>query len=265
MFSLLTRFSLADGPWESAKLIFWYLSLQYKKRFLRITDPALPLQLRLHWKEHRFIFEVRTIIDLHVVNEVFLTNEYVFTPEKPISSMLDIGANIGASVVCFALLFPHARIAAFEPNPNCFSSLIKNTAQFGERIILHQEAITETNASITFYTNQEHWGGSLMKRSEGSSYQVNGVTLKTALQKLHWSHVDFVKMDIEGGEYAVAQDLHSLHPETIIAEVHPDITGIPYEAFRESFPDYEDRMYYQHNQRKVIQLVRTDDMVSYPV
>ena len=51
---------------------------------------------------------------------------FVKTPAR----VLDIGANIGASAVTFALRYPRARIAAVEPARQAFALLRRNTARY---------------------------------------------------------------------------------------------------------------------------------------
>jgi FkbM family methyltransferase len=46
-----------------------------------------------------------------------------------IDTVIDIGANIGRTVVTFNELLPKARIHAFEPLPNCYEQLCKRTSQ----------------------------------------------------------------------------------------------------------------------------------------
>lgn len=177
--------------------------------------------------------------------------------------ILDLGANIGASVTCFSLLFPQAHIAAFEPNPLCLSSLRQNTKHAPTQISINESAVSEKSGTVTFYNNKEHWGGSLIKRAQSDSFEVETVTLDESVKKLAWPTVDLVKIDIEGGEYAVAQSLTHLRPKYIIAEVHPDITNIPYEVFRSHFSEYNDKALFRHGERVVVHLIRKDvDKIS---
>ena len=44
----------------------------------------------------------------------------------PISTIFDIGANVGKSSYAFRQIFPHAELNAFEPNPGIFQTLVKN-------------------------------------------------------------------------------------------------------------------------------------------
>lgn len=247
---------MADGIVQRANLAGWYTSLQVRKRVLRNPDPSRHVTLPCRWQGLPFSFELRRILDLHVLNEVFLSKEYALPRDERPLHILDLGANIGASVAYFALTFPNARIAAFEPNPVCRESLQANVRQFGKRVSIHEEAIADNDGEIAFYQNKEHWGGSLVKRAESRSFQVQTLTLTTAVARLGWPTIDLVKIDIEGGEYPIAADLNSLRPDQIIAEVHPDITGIPYDTFRAHFPDYQDQALHRHGERVVVHLKR---------
>ncbi len=258
MFFLFDAINITSSPWQALRLLCWYVILQAQKRLLSTHAPECELSLLCKQGEKQFGFELRTILDLHVLREVFSSNEYAINPHAEPRYILDIGANIGASLVYLALQFPKANIAAFEPNPSCSAHLRKNAAQFGTRVQIFQEAIAQANGELTFYKNAEHWGGSLIKRTEGGSLTVQAIAAKTLKEHLGWPHIDLLKIDIEGGEYAIAEDLAELAPEHIIAEVHPDITHIPYSTFLSAFAkNYTETMVYRHGERVVVHLTRT--------
>jgi FkbM family methyltransferase len=257
MSTFFTLFALADGRKERFRLAVWYLRLQGEKRLLRRPAPARRQTIFFRANGQRFPFTLHGILDFHVLKEVFLSKEYALDPETPIRTILDLGANIGASVTWFALAFPDARLAAIEPNPDCFAHLQENVRPFQNRVTLAPIAVTTADAPLTFYQNQEHWGGSLIQRSTGSSYTVQGQTIKTTLANIGWTSVDLVKVDIEGGEYAIAEDLARLRPRYLIAEVHPDLANLPFSTFREAFADYREIARFEHGPRVVIQLARS--------
>lgn len=253
----LALFALADGWKERFQLALWYVRLQLEKRILRRPTPTRRRMIFFRWNGQRFPFTLHGILDFHVLKEVFLSEEYALVPETPIRTILDLGANIGASVTWFALAFPDARIAALEPNPDCFAHLQENVVPFQERVTLAPVAVATSDGPLTFYQNKEHWGGSLIQRGESSSYTVQGQTLQTVLASIGWTSVDLVKIDIEGGEYAIAEDLARLQPRYLIAEVHPDLANLPFSTFREAFADYQEIARFEHGPRVVIQLARS--------
>ncbi len=254
--SLFPLFMLADGRKERFWLAVWYLRLQGEKRLLRRSTPTRRQTIYFRSNGQRFRFTLHGILDLHVLKEVFLGKEYAVTPETPIRTILDLGANIGASVAWFALAFPDARIAAIEPNSDCFAHLQENVRPFQGRVTLAPIAVTTADGPLTFYQNQEHWGGSLIQRNASPSYTVQGQTLETTLANMGWTSVDLVKVDIEGAEYAIAADLARLQPRYLIAEVHPDLANLPFSTFREAFTDYREVTRFVHGPRVVIHLAR---------
>ena len=57
--------------------------------------------------------------------EIFSENCYYIELEKEDPYIIDLGAHIGMSVVYFKMLFPKAKILAFEPVPYNFEILKK--------------------------------------------------------------------------------------------------------------------------------------------
>src|SRR4051794_6387993 len=62
-----------------------------------------------------------------VTREVFSGKSYPLMPlTGEVRTIVDIGANIGAATLYFALHYPQARIFSFEPAPNCYALLAQN-------------------------------------------------------------------------------------------------------------------------------------------
>lgn len=254
MFTPQRRYALASTLKQKIQLAVWDFC-HYIRKALGIRQ-AKPHTIACRWRKTSFFFEVQEVLDLHVLNEVFLSEEYIPQISTQPNTILDLGANIGASTALFSFLFPDAHIIAVEPNPECYARLQKNTSVLHNRITPYQEAVAKENGAALFYRNADHWGGSLTQRTDSVSYEVTTATLESILERSGVKHVDILKIDIEGGEYAIAEALQSIGPEYIIAEVHPDIAQTSYESFRNIFSDYQDIARFTHKNRTVVHMQR---------
>jgi FkbM family methyltransferase len=79
--------------------------------------------------------------------------------------VVDIGANLGQSIVSLRSLFPGNHITSFEPNPACFRSL-NRVARILGRIELHACGLGATDANMTFHVPTLRDGTALLQ--EGS-------------------------------------------------------------------------------------------------
>lgn len=70
--------------------------------------------------------------------------------ERPIKTIIDIGANQGQAIQKFSKIFPNAIIYAFEPLEVPFKKL-KNIAQTNPRIRPYNSALGDTEKTLTFF------------------------------------------------------------------------------------------------------------------
>jgi FkbM family methyltransferase len=118
--------------------------------------------------------------------------------------ILDVGANVGL----FALyVSPIAdKIICIEPTPSHFNLLTKLTKDISkiERI---NGALSNTTGEANFYTSISNTTtNSLISRDVDQVLTVKSYSLKDLVETTKLGKVDFVKMDIEGGEYIVLDE-----------------------------------------------------------
>ena len=143
---------------------------------------------------------------LYSVNEIFLQEVYKFCTDQIDPLIIDAGANIGLSLIYFKMLYPQAKIIAYEPDNSIFKLLESNVANFAlSSVELHNSAAWVANTNVTFFSE-----GSLAGSTEvdflgrGKACDVRAERLKDVLSK---GRVAFLKLDIEGGENKVLFDI----------------------------------------------------------
>ena len=145
----------------------------------------------------------------HLFEEIFITQPYYFRTENKKPLIIDCGSHIGMSVMYFKLLYPEAKIICFEPNKHAFQILLENIA--ANRLLNvdpHDEAVMNYNGKTDFYINEENKFDVAMSTikervKNGTQTSVKATTLSMFIEQ----NIDFLKMDIEGAELSVLQEL----------------------------------------------------------
>jgi FkbM family methyltransferase len=141
---------------------------------------------------------------LHSVNEIFRDEVYRFTAKSDAPHIIDAGANIGLSVRYFKRLYPAASIVAYEPDAAIFPLLEQNT-EFLAGVTVRQAAAWIDEDDLTFYSEGSLAGSSQMDfLGKGEVTTVRAERLRDEIAK---QPVDFLKIDIEGGENRVLFDI----------------------------------------------------------
>ncbi len=142
----------------------------------------------------------------YIFNEIFCKS--IYQPFN-INNFLDVGANIGLATLWFKFFNPKLKVLAFEPEKENYSYLLKNIRENHlKNISTFRVALSNKNGTAKFYKINDDIqnldsGLSLNQDFEYESYQVKTSKLSGFIKE----DVDLLKMDIEGGEYFVFDDL----------------------------------------------------------
>jgi len=125
--------------------------------------------------------------------------------------VLDLGANIGFYTLLAAeLVGKLGRVFAFEPEPNNFICLEKNVRLNGyENVVLVRKAVLNKTDRCTLYlSDQDSSTHRIYDMCDGRRFiDVESIRLD---DYFHDQRVDFIKMDIEGAEWAALQGMSLL-------------------------------------------------------
>jgi FkbM family methyltransferase len=121
--------------------------------------------------------------------------------------IVDLGANVGYTVAHFAYLYPRARIFGLELDSDNYRVALQNTEWCKERVTLINAAIWSSDGYIRFSGPGEdayHVDASVSDQAGTSAPPFNqvarSVTMQTLIADNQITHIDYLKMDIEGGE-----------------------------------------------------------------
>lgn len=157
-------------------------------------------------------FWVRNLMDLWIIKETILDNDYLQFTYQPVPGdlIIDIGAFIGDFTVQAALYSHDVKVLAIEPLPTNYQLLLKNLKlnkvqnvetfdlalyqkQQIESIFIDQKNLANTSID----TSKKHQQKAAVKNMQFSKFLTQ--------QKI--THCDLLKLDCEGCEYDLLMNL----------------------------------------------------------
>jgi len=175
---------------------------------------------RLRWSGQDIFYRSGSA-DPFVLYQVLLRSgkkaEYYVPPALRPKIILDIGSNIGASIIYFHRQFPDANIFGFEPHPDTFRVLQKNVANL-HGVTVFNYGLGATHQRIAVRADKVNFGAF----TTGCSFRDRGYPaapvecevrrLDDVLREIGVAQVDLIKIDCEGAE----ADVFSTLPDEIL-------------------------------------------------
>ena len=197
--------------WESwLRYILWRLVKFPVKLTIQLTSGER-LTLRPHPSD-----------DVQTAFEIFVAQ--VYKPPLPldsesVQSIVDLGANVGYSVIYFARRYPTAKVIAFEAHPLHAKIAKYNLGLNGVSQELDWVCAAASNQTgDAFLTDEGVCSTVISKHSAGSL----PVRLVDIFEYLKNKKIDLLKIDIEGGEYRLLEDSRfgNIQAQIIVLEYH---------------------------------------------
>ena len=147
--------------------------------------------------------------ELTTVWRVFLGNEYA-VPEDA-QRIVDAGANIGAFSLYMTARSKQVQLVAVEPFPDTFERLQQNINlnQVSDRVRPVQAAMAARKGRTSFdgRTEAHSYCRRIVTPDQTHAITVNALSLGDVLDEAGWEEADYLKMDIEGGEYVALLEI----------------------------------------------------------
>ncbi len=172
-------------------------------KFDRSTHFHLPAEIVIRGDRHRLWLPDEHGIKIAFV-ELLLDDCYGCRRiSKPVKTILDIGANVGLFGLMAREIFPDAVIHAYEPNPN-LEPYLKHQAKIGSfECFMEAVGLDHGKVSLTFAAD------SVQTRSfNDQAGDIKQTAFREIIRRIGDS-VDLVKMDCEGTEWPLFQDVES--------------------------------------------------------
>jgi len=190
---------------------------QFETTEARLDTPMGPTPFTLFKTQSGFqiahdIFAGTTYPHVHFVSDV--------------KTVLDIGANIGAASVYFAMHYPGAIVYAFEPASAPFSLLKPNTAPFRNVATFNFGFNSQEGQGLLYHGKQDSVESSVCPspRTDTDPEQIQLMSAPKFLTTHAIERIDILKLDTEGCEVPILRSLQKHLPEIklIYVEYHSD-------------------------------------------
>ena len=141
--------------------------------------------------------------------EIYLPGIYFFRSAQARPNIVDCGANIGVAIAYLLTLYPEATITAFEADDGTFQFLARNRDQnHWTNVELHQAAVHRAEDNLTFFSRPTAPLASSFRKSISASEPTRVIEMRTVRLSSYINRpVDLLKLDVEGSEIAVLEDL----------------------------------------------------------
>lgn len=123
----------------------------------------------------------------------------------PSPTLVDIGAHNGETALVWSLLCDSPTILSFEPNPDCYKLLRRNTA--GLRVQTFNVGLGERNGRMPFDMGPAHSFRRTFQFGDGECDHTMLIDIRRGDDLLDVPHIDLLKIDVEGFERQVLDGL----------------------------------------------------------
>lgn len=143
--------------------------------------------------------------DVRVLVQIFLLGEFDLPPELKPKTILDAGANIGASARYFLDHYPEATLVAVEPDP-ANAALVKQNTAGSDVTVLNSGLWSEDGHVKVSNPGAESWALEFEPAEASEPGAVECLSVASVMQRTGIERFDLVKLDIEGAERNVFRD-----------------------------------------------------------
>jgi FkbM family methyltransferase len=158
--------------------------------------------------------------DFGIAYEIFVHRYYAVKGRldpRQVRLVVDLGTNIGFSVLFWLNQFPNSRVITFEAHPAHAAQAARNFALNGvaDRVELHTAAAGAHHRSVSISNS-----GTSSTVSEAAGD--DAIPMVDVFETLGDREIDLMKIDIEGGEYEIMEDprFAALRLKAVVMEWH---------------------------------------------
>lgn len=149
--------------------------------------------------------------DIDVFKHVFVLKEYEFLSNfDNLYTIVDCGANFGASTIFFAHTFPNSKVLALEPDIGNYNQLIQNIQPFYTRCKVFNTALWTKSIFMNVVDFElgdgREWAKAVKPSPQGQDSKLKSTDMRGILKMLNGNRISLLKIDIEGAEKEIFSD-----------------------------------------------------------
>jgi FkbM family methyltransferase len=187
--------------------------------------------LRVNSGGREFDFRYPNSVNMrNVVTAIFQGTEYpiIPLPEYAPAIIVDVGANVGASVLYFHHVYPNARIYCYEPSWENYVCLQENACPLGGKVLVFPYGLLDKDGEVPLYRGTSQTGqNSIVPNSETTAAPTESVRLVKVSREAAergWKAVSILKLDTEGCEVPILTEFLAAVPalDILYCEYHAE-------------------------------------------
>jgi FkbM family methyltransferase len=188
------------------------LTLPSRLRYLIWRTGALGREVTVQLTSGEWFILSGFTYESNVAYEIFVNEAYRFPRPSDcaaIKTIVDVGANVGYSIIYWASHFPEARIEAFEPHPAHLDRLRRSVALncLDDRVTIYAQAVGTASGMAQLADA----GVASAVVAEGRTSAATGnravpIEVVDFFEVLGSTRIDLLKLDCEGAEFDLLMD-----------------------------------------------------------
>ncbi len=239
LFSIIPQIAWVLSGYRALHAIQLVVALWFFALSRKFFGPSKDFKIQGVHQKRKITFYLRHVMDIAVLREVFIDNEYDWCPIENPKIIVDLGAHFGDTTLYYHVRFPEATIIAAEPSPENYARLVKHTSHI-PNIKPSQVAVGGSNGTTELNLGVSSLGHSVMARKDSkNSVTAPLVTLADLLKSKGVEKADLIKFDVEGAEFDIFRSINPADYATAyIGELHFDLGDVSKDEFAKWFDKF---------------------------
>ena len=204
----------------------WYI---YPKVYYKFSDkfPIFETKSGLKIKIRKYSTDLMALTHVWLIEEYKSKNFEINDTDV----IIDVGGHIGLFSLYASQFCKNGLIYSFEPVPENYDLLIDNVRSNDlNQIKPFNLAVSNSNSDIKLYLNDDEAGHSMFSKSS-KSITVDSISLQQIFDNNNIENCNFLKLDCEGTEYEILENLPTSYFDKIkkivieyhMADTHPEL------------------------------------------